>query len=91
MEGVNDMYTLRFEPPMDPPEPDVAFHCDCCGEEIYVGEDYYEIEDVRICKECLIEWMDKYYKKEAEAEEYEPDPDRAYDEWRDKQMDNYYY
>ena len=83
------MYNLRFEPPMDPPEPEVAFYCECCGNEIYVGEDYYYIEDCAICSECLVEWMDRYYKKIAEKDydDDEPDPDRIYDEWRDRQLE----
>ena len=39
----------------------VAFHCDCCSEPIYIGEDYYEIDDIKICEDCI-----RDYKKTAE-------------------------
>lgn len=81
-------YQLSKEPPLDPPEPEIALYCDCCGIEIYVGEDYYDIESCVICSECLGEWMDEHYRKEAEIEPDDgPDPDEAYDRWRDRKME----
>lgn len=39
---------------------EVAFECDCCGQEIYVGYDYYETPNGdRFCDECIT-------RKEAE-------------------------
>ena len=31
----------------------VACTCDECGEPIYVGEKYYDIEDTVICEDCI--------------------------------------
>ena len=31
----------------------VACTCDNCGETIYVGEKYYDIEDTVICEDCI--------------------------------------
>lgn len=49
------------EPSLTPEEPKVAHYCDCCGGEIYEGEEYYEfdldgaftLEPTRICKDCV--------------------------------------
>ena len=46
------MYNLHFEPPLDPPEPEIAFYCDDCGGEIYVGETYYRIDGKNYCEYC---------------------------------------
>ena len=75
------MYNLRFEPPLDPPEPEVAFYCDDCGYEIYVGESYYRVGDKHYCEGCV--------SSEIAEKDYDdgPDPDRIYDEWRDRQME----
>lgn len=47
------MYLLKTEPPLDPPEPDVAFPCDVCGEDIYVGETYLDTELGKVCEFCV--------------------------------------
>ena len=67
------------EPPLDPPEPEVAFRCDYCGNDIYVGEEYYHIDGTDICTECLRDWADEFYKREAEPDG--PDPDLGRDDW----------
>ena len=83
------MYQLKSEPPLDPPEPTVALYCDNCGNEIYVGEDYWDINGDRICRDCLDDWLDRC-KKEAEYPDYDgPDPDEEYDRWKDRQMDEW--
>lgn len=49
------------EPSLTPEEPKVAHYCDCCGGEIYEGEEYYEfdsdsaftLEPTCICKDCV--------------------------------------
>lgn len=78
------MYNLHFEPPLDPPEPEIAFYCDDCGGEIYVGETYYRIDGKNYCEYCI------EASKEIAEKDYDddgPDPDRIYDEWRDRQME----
>lgn len=60
-------------------EPAVAFKCDCCGGDIYVGDTVYVLGNNHYCEECC-------YETEAEAEIPEPDEDRAYDLWRDRQL-----
>lgn len=34
----------------------IARYCDECGEPIFVGEKYYEITDIFICKNCIEEF-----------------------------------
>lgn len=34
----------------------VACTCDECGEPIYVGEKYYDIEDIVVCENCIEEF-----------------------------------
>lgn len=46
------------------PEPPVAYVCFCCGEAIYAGEEYYDINGVPWCQGCIHD-----ARKEAEAEE----------------------
>lgn len=41
------------EPSLTPKEPKVAHYCDCCGGEIYEGEEYYEFDSLCICKDCV--------------------------------------
>lgn len=38
---------------LEPPEAEVYTHCDCCGEPIYEGEEYYSINGWEICEECI--------------------------------------
>lgn len=45
-------------------EEEVADCCDCCGRDIYVGEEYYDVDGVVICENCI-----KDYKKTAESKE----------------------
>lgn len=40
----------------------VAFKCDGCREEIYVGDDYYDCDGDFLCEECAQEWMEKVMK-----------------------------
>lgn len=43
---------------LTPPEPKVAFRCDFCGEDIYVGEEYLECENGdRIHEDCKDDWI----------------------------------
>lgn len=72
------MRLFTFEPPLDPPEPEVALYCDCCGEPIYVGEDYYDLSDIycktgvdNVCSECITDCIDRHFKAQAEV----PEPD----------------
>lgn len=30
--------------------------CDCCKEEIYIGDEYYEIEDRQYCENCIADF-----------------------------------
>ena len=60
-------------------EPAVAFKCDCCGGDIYVGDTVYVLDKNHYCEECC-------YRTEAEIPE--PDEDYKYDLWRDRQLMN---
>lgn len=44
------------------PEPEVFARCDACDDEIYDGEDYYEIGDCKYCEACV-----EYGRKTAEV------------------------
>lgn len=35
------------------PDPEVFARCEICGEPIYDGEDYYEIDGQRYCEDCV--------------------------------------
>jgi hypothetical protein len=35
----------RWLEPPEPPEPNVVFECDCCGEPVRVGDEYVEFGD----------------------------------------------
>lgn len=35
------------------PEPPIFAHCSFCGEPIYDGDDYYEIDDYKYCEACI--------------------------------------
>ena len=61
------------------PEPDHM--CEQCGRGIYAGELYYVLGGCEYCPECV------EAAAEFVPEEYdEPDEDRIYDEWRDRQL-----
>lgn len=47
------------------PPPPVAYTCDCCGEPIYEGDDYYDIDGVAWCEDCI-----RAARKTAELEEW---------------------
>lgn len=49
MENIPD---CRYEYENDEKEPKVAFECSWCGECIYIGDDYYDIGDIKMCCEC---------------------------------------
>ena len=40
-------------------EASVAFKCDQCREEIYVGDDYYDCDGDFLCEDCAREWLEK--------------------------------
>ena len=48
---------------INPPEsePTVVGECAYCGEDITIGEDYYDIEGEIVCESHLHEWAQKYH------------------------------
>lgn len=44
----------------------IVARCEQCGEDIYEGEDIYDLEGVFLHEECLYEYM-KDYRKVAEG------------------------
>ena len=48
------------------PESPIVYECSCCGESIYEGDTYYDINDDVWCEECILD-----ARKEAESETYE--------------------
>lgn len=65
------------------PEPEPVYICDCCEDGIYAGEVVYEINGLHYCENCI----DNMRYVAEEPEPYEPDEDRAYDLWRDRQWE----
>ncbi len=47
-------------------EPPIVYKCSCCGEPIYEGDTYYDIDDDAWCEDCILD-----SRKEAERETYE--------------------
>jgi len=44
------------EAPLEPPaydEEEPVLHCAWCGEDIYAGDDYYEIDKQPVCGNCI--------------------------------------
>lgn len=64
------------------PEPMPIYICEKCEEGIYNGESVYEIDGHYYCESCI---NDARFIAE-EPEPYEPDPDRMYDEYRDREL-----
>lgn len=66
------MFYGIYEPPLDPPEEVVVAHCDCCGDEIYEGEDVYEIDGDLIHEDCLWDYAKRRFadcKRQATREQ----------------------
>ena len=76
------LYLLDREPPLDPPEPEVAFYCADCGGEIYIGETYFRVDGKNYCEGCVSTEI-----AEPDYDDDGPDPDQIYDDWRDRQME----
>lgn len=47
------MRDIGFEPRLDPPKPEVIAICMECGEAIYAGDEWYTIEGIDYCEECV--------------------------------------
>lgn len=52
MVGINADVTRSY---YQPPDPVVSAHCDECGGEIYERSTYYELDDRKICEDCIDE------------------------------------
>lgn len=37
--------------------------CDCCGDKIKPGMDYYDMDGEIVCENCIHDWMADYRKK----------------------------
>lgn len=49
---------------LEPPEPQIVFLCDCCGEEVYVGDEYIEFGDGEcMLKEHALELGEAHFEK----------------------------
>lgn len=50
------MFDLGFEPSLTPPPeqlPEVVDYCDCCGNPIYEGDDYFDLCGAVYCEPCV--------------------------------------
>lgn len=63
LDNLDDRQYL--EPPDN--EPEKVLKCYFCGEWIYAGDDYYSLDDVVCCEDCL----NLHYKQTAEHIDYE--------------------
>lgn len=47
--------TMEKERPLDSPEPEarISTACECCGDNIYEGEECYHIDDNWYCTDCV--------------------------------------
>lgn len=68
--------------------------CSCCDEQIETGEDYYEVDNEVYHEDCFEDMIyDNYHTDEDSVAEEESDriegerEDRAYEEWRDRQLE----
>lgn len=64
-------YILSSEPPLDPPDPTIAYICDVCGEPIYVGDEYFPFEVDIVCTDCIRDYVERNFMEIAEI----PEPD----------------
>jgi hypothetical protein len=46
------------------PEPPIVFYCDECGEPIYEGDTYYQVDLDKYCEDCMND-----FKRIAEVED----------------------
>lgn len=58
---MESMYDYRPENP----KAKKVYECADCGYGIFLGDTYYEVNDVFICEDCM-----EQYKKECEDEEW---------------------
>lgn len=66
--------------PEDPSPETVAYQCDECGGDIFVGEECFRVDNRHYCTDCCC-------KVDAEAEEVDRS-DEIYDAWRDREFEN---
>lgn len=54
-----------------PPEPiESRFKCTCCGEDLYLGDPYWDIEGEHYCADCAEEWFNDQKSKVTEEQCY---------------------
>lgn len=46
-------YSIFDELPLEPPVYKPWGYCECCGEPIYYNEDYFDVDGVVYCMECV--------------------------------------
>ena len=64
------------EPMLDPPEPEVVKQCAWCGEDICIGDGYYDLGDGNwVCDSCM------------ESAHHTADQDDIYDPWEDLRVE----
>lgn len=51
MTNHDKMEAAYLEPPED--TRDTLYHCECCGDPIKEGDDYYEVCGLIICESCV--------------------------------------
>ena len=56
---------------LNPPEPkESPFKCTCCGESLYPGDPYWNIEGEHYCSDCTEEWLNEQKSEVTEEQFY---------------------
>ena len=62
MENWEKTYDSWKTTPPEYDEPTSQCKCNNCGEELFEGDEYYELDGEVLCRYCAEEWLD-YHKK----------------------------
>lgn len=64
MERIENRMVVDSEWPDDTPK--VLCACDECGDEIYVGTEYFDFDGDIVCEDCASEYVRNRYRRLAE-------------------------
>ena len=52
----------RYHRPADPQRALCAVHCSLCGAELYDGEEFYAVNGLAVCEDCLPDFARAEYR-----------------------------
>ena len=63
-EGTGGIATIaqRYHRPADPQRALCAVHCSLCGAELYDGEEFYAVNGLAVCEDCLPDFARAEYR-----------------------------